>query len=165
MDSIQVVDGERKPVVSSRSVNPCNLGNIPHELGAYDLVQCKNGGDFLSSIVKSWAPDPEALDPPDALIYDAPMVYYELRKRYEAVGSCKLLTAGPEFFASGKMIADRKHGLPLETLYLLVHKMPVADSPPARGRVRYWVSKKQPLLTCFLPCNSAGCGKWHYCTV
>jgi hypothetical protein len=88
------------------------LGKVPHELGAYDLVQCKNAGDFFSSIAKSWAPDPEALDPPDALIYDAPMVYYELRKRYDAVGSCKLQTAGPEFFSSGKMIADKKHVLP-----------------------------------------------------
>jgi hypothetical protein len=112
MDSIQVVDGERQPIVSSRSVNPCNLGKTPHELGAYDLVQCKNSGDFFTSIAKSWAPEPEALDPPDALIYDAPMVYYELRKRYDAVGSCKLKTVGPEFFASGKMIADKKHGLP-----------------------------------------------------
>ena len=62
--------------------DPCSktLGAIK---GVFDLLEC--GGK----------------NAPDALIHDAPSVYYELRKRKEVKGKCTLHTVGRQFFVSG----------------------------------------------------------------
>jgi len=57
------------------------------QLGAFDLVYCGEQS--------------EAKHKPDAMIFDAPSVYYEIRKRKDSLGKCPLLTVGEQFFTSG----------------------------------------------------------------
>jgi hypothetical protein len=65
------------------------------ELGAYDLVMCGDSSDAEHN--------------PDSMIYDAPSVYYEIRKRHAAVKSCRLKTVGDQFFTSGYGIGFPKN--------------------------------------------------------
>ena len=72
-------------------VDPCKVKGA--ELGAFDLVMCGGFKDVEHA--------------PDSMIYDAPSVYYEIRKRmssWKVMGwsQCKLKTVGDQFFTSGE---------------------------------------------------------------
>jgi len=85
LDSFQFEDGIKKPLLMSKTVDPCTVQGA--QLGAFDLVYCGE-----QSV---------AQHKPDAMIFDAPSVYYEIRKRKDALGKCPLLTVGEQFFTSG----------------------------------------------------------------
>ena len=88
MESIKTVDGV--PQVLTIQENPCKSKAI---LGALDMLLC---GDAKSTE-----------DAPDAMIHDAPTIYYEINKRipvWKGIGwnECKLKTVGSAFFPTGE---------------------------------------------------------------
>jgi len=69
------------PLVHDLTTDPCRVTGAV--LGAYDLVMC--GRD----------------DGADALIADAPSAFYELNRRFNATGECRLVSVGAQFSPSG----------------------------------------------------------------
>lgn len=90
MTSIKTVDGIPEALVQTVQENPCKS---KARLGAFDLLVCGDAKDTEHA--------------PDAMIHDAPAVYYEIRKMmpvWKATGwfQCKLRTVGPSFFPTGE---------------------------------------------------------------
>ena len=88
MESIKTVDGI--PQVLTVQENPCTS---KAKLGALDMLLCGDAKDSENA--------------PDAMIHDAPTIYYEINRRipvWKATGwyQCKLKTVGPAFFPAGE---------------------------------------------------------------
>jgi hypothetical protein len=91
LESTVTNDGITEPLVQTSKVNPCTTKSAV--LGAYDLLMCGDNKDSEHT--------------PDAMIFDAPSVYYEIRKRmpvwkHQGWFKCKLRTVGDQFFPSGE---------------------------------------------------------------
>ncbi|EKX44757.1 hypothetical protein GUITHDRAFT_139393 [Guillardia theta CCMP2712] len=115
----------------NRTFDPCTATNL--QLGAYDMLDCSGSSD--------------AVYKPDSLIFDAPLVYYELARRYNNTGTCSLKTIGNEFFSSNFGIGFLK-----DTTYARAFSMAIQVAIDNGDITRHSLSRKYRIRAQDNPC-------------